>query len=58
MEKVFNKLVRDNIPEIIKADGRKPIIKKLSKEKFRDEALKKVIEEAKSFLMLETLETK
>ena len=47
MEKIYNKLVRDNIPEIIGLDKRKPIIRVLTKEEFISELFKKLIEEAK-----------
>ena len=48
MKKVYyNKLVRDKIPEIIKKDGAKPVIKKLSEKRFKEELRKKIIEEAK-----------
>lgn len=47
MEKVYNKLVRDRIPEIIKKDGGIPVIRKLSQKEFKAEVLKKVLEEAK-----------
>lgn len=43
----YKKLVRDNIPEIIKENGEKPIIRKLSKIDYRTELRKKVLEEAK-----------
>lgn len=47
MEKVYNKLVRDRIPEIIKNDGERPVVIKLSEKRFKEEVLKKVLEEAK-----------
>lgn len=47
MEKVYNKLVRDRIPEIVRKDGEIPFVRKLSQKKFKVEVLKKVIEEAK-----------
>lgn len=49
MEKVYNKLVRDRIPEIIKKDGETPFVRKLSVKEFKTEVLKKVLEEAKEF---------
>lgn len=45
MEKIYNKLVRDNIPEIIKADGCTPIIRILSDEEYKIELEKKLYEE-------------
>lgn len=45
MEKVYNKLVRDKIPEIIKEDGRKPVFYELSDKDFEKELEKKLIEE-------------
>jgi len=50
MEKVYNKLVRDRIPEIIKADGCKLIVRKLSEKRFKEETLKKVVKEANELL--------
>ena len=47
MKKVFNKLIRDRIPEIIIAAGEAPKIRKLGKEEFRFELKRKVLEEAK-----------
>ena len=46
MEKVYNKLVRDRIPEIIKKDGETLFVRKLSQKEFKAEVLKKVLEEA------------
>lgn len=46
MKKIFNKLVRDRIPEIIKKRGAKCKIKKLASKKYREELFKKVLEEA------------
>lgn len=34
MEKVYNKLIRDNIPEIIKKDGGTPVIRELDNESY------------------------
>lgn len=45
MEKVFNKLVRDNIPEIIKNNGEEAIIRILSLEEYKIELYKKLEEE-------------
>ena len=44
--KVFNKLVRDNIPEIIESKGEKVIIETLSTEDYKTALLEKLIEEA------------
>ncbi len=44
---IYNKLVRDNIPEIIKKDKAEPIIRILEQEEYLKELLKKLEEEAK-----------
>jgi predicted house-cleaning noncanonical NTP pyrophosphatase (MazG superfamily) len=46
MKKVFNKLVRDKIPEVIKDDGYTPAVKKLSVAEYKKALLEKLIEEA------------
>ena len=45
MERIYNKLVRDKIPEIIKNNNEEPIIKMLSKEEYVKELEKKLLEE-------------
>jgi len=50
MKKVYNKLIRDKIPEIIIAAGETPKIRKLAKREFRIELKKKVLEEAKEMI--------
>lgn len=45
MEKIFNKLVRDKIPEIIEADGEKPDVEVLDPEKKKKELFNKLKEE-------------
>lgn len=47
---VYNKLVRDKIPEIIKAEGRNVKIKILNNEEYRSELNKKLQEEVKEYL--------
>jgi len=46
MDKVYNKLIRDKIPEIIEDAGEKPKIKTLNQKDFVKELKKKVVEEA------------
>lgn len=45
MEKVFNKLVRDNIPDIIKNNGEEAITRILNDCEYRKELFKKLEEE-------------
>lgn len=46
MEKVFNKLVRDKIPEIIESHGEIPTTRILDISEFKRELSKKLMEEA------------
>lgn len=50
MEKTYNKLVRDKIPEIIKKNGETPIIKILNDEEYKKELEKKLYEEYQEVL--------
>ena len=43
----YNKLVRDNIPDIIRSNGERPVTRKLSVTEYKKELLKKLQEEAK-----------
>ena len=45
MERVYNKLVRDNIPSIIESKGEKPITRILDDNSFKIELEKKLNEE-------------
>ena len=45
MEKVFNKLVRDKIPKIIKNNNEEPITRILNDEEYKIELEKKLLEE-------------
>lgn len=45
MERVYNKLVRDNIPSIIESKGETPITRILSDEEYKVELEKKLNEE-------------
>lgn len=58
MEKVCNKLVRDNIPEIIIETGRKPITKILNDNEYKKELEKKLLEEYNEVLRAKTSEEK
>ena len=48
--KKYYKLVRDKIPEIIKADNEEPKVRILEAEEFKKELLKKLVEEAEEAL--------
>ena len=45
MEQIYNKLVRDNIPDIIEANGEKPIYRVLDEQKYWEYLLLKDTEE-------------
>lgn len=45
MEQLFNKLVRDKIPDIIESNGEKPIIRILDNNEYKIELEKKLYEE-------------
>lgn len=45
MNKIFNKLVRDNIPQIIENNNEKPITKILDDAEYKEELFKKLREE-------------
>lgn len=42
MEKVYNKLVRDNIPDICKSNGGEPFTRVLNEEEYWEYLLKKM----------------
>jgi predicted house-cleaning noncanonical NTP pyrophosphatase (MazG superfamily) len=44
-KKVYNKLVRDRIPEIIRAEGKEPKTRILDNDKYLEELIKKLGEE-------------
>lgn len=48
-KKVYNKLVRDKIPEIIIADGHRPIIRTLSEKEYLESLIEKLKEEVAEF---------
>lgn len=50
MERVYNKLVRDKIPNIIKEKGETPVVKVLDENDYKKELEKKLYEEYKEVL--------
>jgi predicted house-cleaning noncanonical NTP pyrophosphatase (MazG superfamily) len=48
-KKIYNKLVRDKIPEIIEAEGKVANIRWLEKEEYLEELIKKLTEEVEEF---------
>lgn len=53
---VYNKLVRDKIPDIIAASGKRPVIRVLSDEDYINELDKKLIEEGNEYQADKSLE--
>lgn len=51
MEKLYNKLVRDKIPEIIRNDDETPITRELSDNEFKTELERKLLEEYNEVLI-------
>lgn len=47
MEKIYNKLVRDNIPDIIRSDNEKPVTRILTDAEYEKELYRKLAEECK-----------
>lgn len=54
--KEYNKLVRDNIPEIMNNNGASPVTKVLTDEEYITELNKKLLEEVKEYLESEDIE--
>ena len=50
MERVYNKLVRDRIPEIIMSKGETPVTRVLNKSEYKEELEKKLLEEYKEVI--------
>lgn len=48
--KVYEKLVRDNIPEIMIANGAKPVTRVLDEQEYLQELNKKILEEVNEYL--------
>jgi len=48
--KVYNKLVRDNIPDIMIKNGAKPVTRILSDKEYLEELNKKLLEEINEYL--------
>ena len=53
MEKVFNKLVRDNIPNIIKSHGEEYVVRVLEEDEYEVELYKKLLEEVNEVINAE-----
>lgn len=49
MKKIYNKLVRDKIPEIIEKNGEKCIVETLNDEDYEKKLIEKLDEELKEF---------
>lgn len=56
MEHVYNKLVRDRIPEIIEKSGKKFVIDVMDEEAYKIELNKKLMEEVQEYLENESVE--
>ena len=49
MKRTFNKLVRDNIPRLIRESGRKCTFQILNEEEYQDALIDKIVEEVEEF---------
>ena len=56
MEQIYNKLVRDKIPNIIKNNGGEPYTRILSNEEYIENLKKKLIEECNEVISVKTKE--
>lgn len=56
MEKIYNKLVRDNIPNIIEQDNETPFTRILDDSEYRTELYRKLTEECNEVLTSESSE--
>lgn len=56
MERVYNKLVRDRIPEIIRNDGNEPVIRIMERDEYKKSLFKKLSEEINEFTEDESIE--
>ena len=54
MEQIFNKLVRDNIPDKIEKNGEVAVTRILNSEEYRDELYKKLLEESNEVINAKT----
>lgn len=54
--KVYNKLVRDRVPDIIFSSGNTPLTTVLSKQEFEESLKRKLAEETQEFLESEEVE--
>ncbi|MCH5316607.1 MAG: nucleoside triphosphate pyrophosphohydrolase [Eubacterium sp.] len=54
--RIYNKLVRDNIPEIIKSKGETPYVSVLTDARYNAELRRKLKEEVREYLMSEEIE--
>ena len=50
MERIYNKLIRDNIPQIIESKGETPVVKTLDDAEYKSELEKKLYEEYKEVI--------
>lgn len=53
MEKIYNKLVRDNIPQIMEKNGEIAVTRILNDDEYRKELYKKLLEEANEVITAE-----